>query len=74
MIRATAATWATLGPKFSLATTYAPPARVYTMTTSRYESVTKNSTPITAKVIGSRRANAAAPTAGTRIVSISSVP
>ena len=33
--RPSGATWAIRGPKFSRATTYEPPARVYTETTSR---------------------------------------
>ena len=74
MINATAATWATFTPKFSLATTYEPPARVYTITTSRYERVTNSSTTMTAKVIGSRRLKAATPTAFTSSKRISSVP
>ena len=44
------------------------------MTTSRYESVTKKRTAITAKVTGNNNANAATPTAGTSWVKISSVP
>src|ERR1700757_5263611 len=74
MSSATAATWATRGPKFSLATTYEPPALVYTDTTSRYDRTTSSTPNNTTSVSGSPSVNAASPKNGSSAYKISSVP
>src|ERR1700758_1131645 len=74
MSSATAAIWATRGPKFSRATTYEPPARVYTDTTSRYDSTTSSTPNRTTSVSGSTSVKAASPKNGSSAYKISSVP